>query len=134
MRRQRKKLALVARLWARNQLYTPQDSSHDNQEFDDALAAFGLASQDDGDAPPPEDVCYLWPCNQPAWRVWLAIQTQWRVGMGGREGLHYAGVGFYMREVLRIRVGRHYLEIWNGLLAMEQAALQAWSEMRDQKT
>ena len=61
------------------------------------------------------------------------MQTQWRVGMGGRDGLDYAGVGFYMREVLRIRLGRRYLEIWVGLQAMEHAALKAWGEMRDEK-
>lgn len=79
-------------------------------------------------------MCYLWPCNVRAWHVWLSIQTQWRVGMGGRDGLDYAAVCFYLREVLRIRPGRHWGGIWIGLQAMEQATLKAWSEMRDEKT
>lgn len=65
----------------------------------------------------------------PAWHVWLSIQTQWRVGMGGRDGLDYGSVAVYMREVLRIKVDRRWGEIWRGLQAMEHAALQAWSEM-----
>lgn len=69
----------------------------------------------------------------PAWHVWLSIQTQWRVGMQGRDGLDYGSVVVYMREVLRIRVGRRWREIWSGVQAMEQAALLAWSEMREEK-
>lgn len=78
-------------------------------------------------------MCYLWPCNVLAWDVWLSVQTQWRVGMGGRDGLDYAAVGYTMREVLRIRPSRRWREIWAGLQAMEHAVLKAWGEMRDEK-
>lgn len=34
----------------------------------------------------------LLPDNAPAWELWAAVQTQWRVGMGGPIGLDYPAV------------------------------------------
>ena len=34
-----------------------------------------------------QDEAYLWPCNVQAWGVWCAVQSQWRAGMAGREGV-----------------------------------------------
>ena len=120
-------------MWARNQLITAQASDQTQGDFDDALAAFGLEQESDPDSPDPEQCCYLWPCNVPAWEVWLSVQTQWRIGMGGREGLDYASVGYYMRQILRIRVGRRWADIWSGLQAMERSAMNAWAEMANEK-
>ena len=47
------------------------------------------------DQPTPDDraeVAYLWPCNVATWQAWCAVQTQWRVGMGGATGLDYAAL------------------------------------------
>lgn len=111
------------------------ENRHDApDEVDTALAAWGLEIDSQSAAPASHDVIYLWPCNVPAWNIWLSVQTQWRVGMGGRDGLDYCAVATYMREVLRIRPTRRWGEIWRALQAMESAALRAWSEMRDEKS
>lgn len=34
----------------------------------------------------------LLPENAPAWGLWAAVQTQWRVGMAGAIGLDYPAV------------------------------------------
>jgi hypothetical protein len=51
----------------------------------------------DGGAPATVEV-FLWPCNVATWQHWQAVQSQWRVGMGGETGLDYAGVRAYLRE------------------------------------
>lgn len=96
----------------------------------EVLAAMGLVQVAD-DAPAPAlDVCYLWPCNVPVWRLWQLVQTQWRVGMAGRTGLDYVAVLAFMREVLGMdRTAR--AESLVALQAMEFAALEVWAEMRD---
>lgn len=35
----------------------------------------------------------VWPDNRPAVLVFLAMRTQWRVGMSGCTGLDYAALG-----------------------------------------
>lgn len=76
-------------------------------------------------APEPE-VAWLWPCNVSAWNHWQNVQTQWRVGMGGRTGLDYAGVRAYLDEVgLQ---GGERTETFQGIQAAEQAVLEVWTE------
>ncbi len=131
MRRQRKKLAQVARLQASGQLSTQQNQAPD-ANFIDALAAFGL--QDDGDDDDTQSTqqpkCYLWPCNLATFNVWQGLQTQWREGMGGRTGLDYASVTSYLRDVCRAS-GKEQVEIFRGLQAMEYAALDEWQKSKD---
>lgn len=134
MRRQRKKLAQVARLQARGQLYLPKQGNPNEPqaEFDEALAALGLQAEAQDGEQPPEDKCYLWPCNVHTFNIWQGVQTQWRVGgMGGRTGLDYDAVATYMREVCRIKPTRRWGEIWIGLQAMEIAALNEYAEQRE---
>ena len=129
-RRQRKKLAQVARLQASGQLHLPGANEDPLQEFDAALAAFGL-QPDDASSDQPEDKCYLWPCNLPTFNLWQRLQTQWRVGgMGSATGLDYAAVSAYLREVAGIKA-RALPEIFSALQAMEQASLQEWAKQRD---
>jgi hypothetical protein len=136
MRRKGKKLAQVARLWALDQLHTPTQKAQSATHYDETLAALGLrldADDDDSDTePPPEDKCYLWPCNMRTWQVWQGVQTQWRTssGMDGmhRSGLDYTAVAAYLQQVARIRPGRQWSEVWAGIQAMEIAALNAWAE------
>lgn len=130
-RRKRKKLAQAARCWAAGQLDTQQGNAHETEEFDAALAALGLCSASDSPEQPaaPPDKCYLWPCNLPTWRLWHGLQTQWRVGAGGREGLCYASVIGWLRRVAGI--GKKQLpEVFAELQAMERAALAVWAEKR----
>lgn len=136
-RREGKKLAQVARLWARGLLHIPtQGAGNDPQtEFDDALAAFSLVEEPgEGCTSKTDEPCYLWPCNIRAFNVWMEIQTQWRTSsdMGGstRTGLDYAGVTAWLRTQPGLRP-RARKELMQCLHAMEVAALNAWSQMRD---
>lgn len=133
MRRQRKKLAQVARCQARGQLHIPQPDDDEPAEFDEALAVFGLQQElDESDETQiADDKCYLWPCNVPVFNAWQGVQTQWRTGgMGERTGLDYDGVATYLYDVVRIKK-RRWRETWIGLQAMERATLEVWAEKRD---
>lgn len=133
VRRKRKKLAQVARCQARGQLHIPaQDAADEPAELDEALAAFGL-QQEPADGPDGARVasskCYLWPCNVPAFNLWQRVQTQWRVGWRGREGLDYAGVSAYMRDILAIKP-KDRAALFKGLQAMELAALEVYDQQK----
>lgn len=137
MRCKGKKLAQVARLWARGQLQfsDPGQSSEHDDEFDEALAAMGFfrseADEADAAAPQePEGYCYLWPCNLRVWMLWNRLQTQWCTGFQGRTGLDYASVIAYLRDVARVK-RRDWDETFAGIQAMERAALDTWDDMRD---
>ena len=78
--------------------------------------------------PALEDEFWLWPANVAVFNLWLAIQTQWHVGMNGRTGLDYASVEACMR-LHQVRK-KEQREMFVGLQAMEQAALDEWSKKR----
>jgi Phage related hypothetical protein (DUF1799) len=124
---QRKKLAQVARLWASGQINTsPQDQ--DDEEFDCALAALGLALEgaEEDTVAPIAQVHHIWPDCVQVWRIWLRCQTLWRIGIAGREGLDYAGLCTFLREVERVKP-RRFAETFACLQAMERAALEVWN-------
>lgn len=80
-----------------------RDGRPDNDELASALAAFG-ASQADIDvalAQEPDQDFLLWPDNQMAIDVLMAMQTQWRVGgmAGLLVGLDYNVLPFVFRQV-----------------------------------
>ena len=129
-RREGKKLAQVARIQARGQLHIP-GSNHDatEAEFTEALAAFGLTPDEgEGTTSAPGGLCYLWPCNVPAFNAWQRLQTQWRdSAMGGRTGLDYSAVTAFLRDVLRIKP-KALAELFAGIQAMEVAALNVWNQ------
>lgn len=60
--------------------------------------------------------------------MWCAVQSQWRAGMAGREGLDYAGVRAYLDEAGLC--GDERRSIFAGIQAAEQASLEAWAEQR----
>ena len=70
---------------------------------------------------------YLWPCNVQAWNCWCALQTQWRVGMGGIVGMDYTAVLAYLRAVQQLR-GAELREVFEGLQAAERAMLEVIRE------
>lgn len=84
------------------------------------LSNLGLTPED------YEEVAEVWPENWETARILLELDTQWRVGMGGRIGLDYA--------TLFILLDRHGLsgdEWWQAfrdIQAMESAALEAMHE------
>lgn len=119
------------------------------------MALFGLCRADDtedGDPPgpaadPQAPACHLWRCNVVVWNIWLQVQTQWRVSAvmdsERKTGLDYGGVAVYLFDVLgvpRSKKGRpckwrgtDLADIWLGLQAMEVAALNAWTELRNER-
>lgn len=134
MWREGKKLAQAAKLWASGQLNTNQDA-HDADHATDAMAIFGLVQDvpDDADQPgQPPDTFYLWPECVPLWGIWQRCQTLWRVGMNGRDGLDYAGLCAYLRDVERIKP-RAFVEAFQCLQAMEIAALNAYAQQREKQ-
>lgn len=126
---QGKKLAQATRLWASGQLDTSnQDDEED--EYASALVALGLQAEEDDAPQTGADTFYLWPETVGVWSVWHRIQTLWRVGTSGREGLDYAGLCAYLREVERIKP-RKFAEAFACMQAMERAALEEWAKQRE---
>lgn len=101
------------------------------------MATFGLqADSAPPDSAPPDSapaVFYLWPESIPLWNLWHRVQTQWRIGLAGREGLDYAGLSAYLHEVARIKP-RHFDATFSALQAMERVALDAWASQRPPPT
>ncbi len=127
-RRQGKKLAQVARIQARGQLYIPGSTHAPEAEFDEALAAFGFDQDGEDGASAPDGICYLWPCNVAAFNLWQRLQTQWRANpMGGRSGLDYGAIVAYLRDVLLIKP-KERAALFAGIQAMEFAALEVWGQ------
>lgn len=71
---------------------------------------------------------WLWPDNERTWGLWLAVQTQWVVGMSGPTGLAYAGVDVVLGHHAPLRQRR---ETFGELQVMERAALAAWDSQKD---
>lgn len=68
-------------------------------------------------------------------RLWFAVQTQWRVGVGGPTGLDYPGVESVMRLSFerspKDRAGR--AELFVGLQVMERATLGEWARQAERE-
>lgn len=66
--------------------------------------------------------------NLPAVRVFLALQTQWRSGMGGPTGLDYAALPavFGMCGIRR----KKRAEVFGALRILEGETLSVWAERR----
>lgn len=79
---------------------------------------------------------YLWPECEAAWRHFWALGSQWHYsgGMdGAKTGLHYACVQAYLDEE-GIAAGPERRELFGLLRVAEEAALQAWADLRSQRT
>ncbi len=83
-----------------------------------ARAAF-VVEPDDIDVPPE---------NWPAVRLMRAMQTQWRVGMGGRTGLVYEALPTVMR--LTGIAPADDADTFAALQVMEIEMLQTWSAQK----
>lgn len=83
---------------------------------------FGLDESDFGEA----DCVDVWPCNWQAVRLFMALSTQWRVGMGGATGLDYTALAAAM-DMLAIKRKKRAALFWQiGL--MEAEVLNMWAE------
>lgn len=91
----------------------------------EALEKWGFALSDFG----ADDTIVVWPENVESVQVFLALRTQWRVGMNGRTGLDYGVLPEVWR---RLRVRRsHRDNVFRDLTVMEHAALLAMREKDD---
>jgi hypothetical protein len=94
-------------------MFTPAPSEHE-------LAAAGLTAADyDGD---PVEV---WPDSQPAYFLFIQLQTQWRVGAGGATGLDYNTL-YHKMDRMRLEPD-DYEDLEADIRVMEYAALDAMS-------
>lgn len=73
---------------------------------------------------------WLWEACVPTWRLWIDLQTQWRVGMGGATGLDYAAVWALLdRRLPR----RRRADAFEQIQAMERTALTVWAERDEER-
>lgn len=70
----------------------------------------------------------IWPDNQHIVQVWLAMQTQWRVGFSGATGLDYAVLPVVMRGV-QVPLNER-MDIFAGVQVMERTTLKVWAAAR----
>lgn len=68
----------------------------------------------------------VWPAHEGAVRLFVAMQTQWRMGPGGAVGMDYAALPVVVR-LRRLRCGRADFE---RLQVMEAEALEFFAERR----
>lgn len=121
---QGKKLTEAARLLARRELYIPgQEDDEQNDQVDEALAAFGLVADRSGAAQPADDEFALWPEALPVFNLFQACSTQWRHGPMGPTGFDYMGIR--CSPAFR-RLARDQREsVFEDLCIMERAWLDA---------
>lgn len=85
------------------------------------MRAWGF-SEEDFEAPP----VVVWPDNQQAVMVMLAMRTQWRIGTAGRTGLDYAALAEVWQ---RLKVPEEQRDaVFLDLQVIEDAALEAMHE------
>lgn len=80
------------------------------------LAAFGMTAEE-ASGPPVE----VWPDNMTTVSAFIAMGTQWRIGMNGPTGLDYAALSHVMRMTGVRRAEWPY--VFEGVRIMESAAL-----------
>lgn len=96
-------------------MYTSNDTSEEH------LALFGLSPDDFEDE--EEEVFEVWSCSWPAFRVFEAMFTQWRVGFKGATGLDYTALPVAARML-----GISARSVFEDIRVMEAAALKQISQ------
>lgn len=96
------------------------------------MATYGLTESDYGDEMKPKDVeLYVWDENQLAYEVFAFMDTQWRVGMNGPEGLDY---NVLYQKLDRMHLNPEpYEQLVEDVRTMEFAHLHALHEHYKQK-
>ncbi|MCE0778934.1 DUF1799 domain-containing protein [Pseudomonas sp. NMI542_15] len=74
----------------------------------------------------PEEEVEVWPDAWPAFRLFEALSTQWRLGQGGPSGLDYAAIPITasMLGIKRLEL----IDIFPDLRTMEVEALAVMAE------
>lgn len=73
----------------------------------------------------------VYPENTLPLQAFIALQTQWRSGMGGREGLIY-GEAYKWMDEHGIRKQKKRQDLMWAVQVMEFEALRVWAEARKQ--
>lgn len=81
----------------------------------------------DAEADKAEAVFSVWDENADTFRMFLKLQTQWRVIEGGFVGLNYQSVEF----LVKIHSIPNVVEFMDDLQAMELAALSVLNKRKD---
>ena len=113
---------------ARGQL-TLRDDDGPNavDQIGSALAALGLFAEEP--IVLDNDEFWLWPENEEAFDLWLAVQTQWTRDIQGAAGLNYSGVEVCMR-MHGIRRPKAQQRLFGMIQMMEHACLDEWAQQR----
>ena len=122
------------RLWALGQL--GDDSQTGTVDAIQAAASeWGFDVELPQDPPPADssETCHLWPENLLPWECWHAVQTQWRMGMGGATGLDYTAVLAYLKDGKGLP-GKERREVFGLLQLCERETLRVWAEKRERDT
>lgn len=91
------------------------------------LAAFGLPASLAKSL--EEAPCEVWKCNWKTLQLFLAMETQWRAGMGGATGLDYTALPVVAKaKGIKITAAR-----LDGLRVMEGEALRLMAEERKKR-
>lgn len=68
----------------------------------------------------------VWPQNWPSVMLFMAVGTQWRVGMGGATGLDYSAVAAVM-DIQGVKPKKR-AKMLEHIRIMEAAVLEIWAE------
>lgn len=98
-------------------------------EVDESLAAWGLQA-DAPIRPPQEPEFHVWPENADAFIFWRGMQTQWRIGQAGPEGLDYAGVWALLNHTVPYRRRQR---LFSDITHLEQGAMQGYAELQRER-
>lgn len=113
---------------ARGQLTLRDDQGPEAvDQISSALAAMGLYAEEP--IAIDADEYWLWPENEEAFDLWLAVQTQWTRDMQGAAGLNYNGVEVCMR-MRGIRRPKAQERLFGLIQMMEHACLDEWTQRR----
>lgn len=121
----------ATRLMARGDLIFNAEAQADetHTDVDESLAVWGLCAEAP-DKPAVDPTFHLWPENVQAFAFWRGMQTQWRVGMAGPEGLDYAGVWALLANTVPYRQRKH---LFADITHMEAGALTGYNELQRER-
>ena len=120
----------AARLMARGDLLFNVEAQADEKQsdVDESLAVWGLCAEKTKPTATPE--FHLWPENLAAFVFWRGMQTQWRIGQAGPEGLDYAGVWALLVHTVPYRQRK---QLFADNTHMEAGALNGYSELHQER-
>lgn len=116
-------------------IFNAEAQTHaDQSDVDDSLAGWGLYAEAPpapaGPAAPAEPTFYLWPENVAAFAFWRTLQTQWRIGHAGPEGLDYSGVWSVLNNTVPFRQRK---QRFGEITHLEAGALTGFAELQDER-